>query len=43
MFGIPLLINLFVSLTELKDIHQNHQIKEHTCKFKRDKITYSNS
>ena len=38
MFDIHLLINLFFSLIELK-----HQIKEHTCKFKIDKTTYSKS
>ena len=28
-FDIPVLINLFLSLTELKNIHLKHQIKEH--------------
>ena len=41
MFGIPLLVNLFISLIELKNIHQKHQIIEHTCKFKIDKAAYS--
>ena len=27
MFDIPLLINLFIPLIELKNIHQKHQIK----------------
>ena len=30
MFDIPLLINLFISLIELKNIDQKHHIKEHT-------------
>ena len=37
---VPLLINLFISLIKL-DIHLKHQIQEHTCKVKIDKITYS--
>ena len=37
---IPLLINLFISLINL-DIHSKHQIKDHSCKFKIDKITQS--
>ena len=41
IFDIPLLINLFICLIELKSIHQKHQIKEHKCKFKKDRITYS--
>ena len=41
MFDIPLLINQFISLIELKKIHQKSQIKEYTCKFKIDKTTYS--
>ena len=40
MFDIPLLINLFISLTELEIIHQKHQIKGHRCRFKIDKRTY---
>ena len=32
--------NLFISLIELINIHENHLLKEHRCKFKRDKITY---
>ena len=43
MFDIPLLINLFIPLIELKNIHQKHQMKEHMCKFEIDKITYSKS
>ena len=34
MFDIPLLINLFISLIELKNIHEKHRTKEHTRKFK---------
>ena len=37
---IPLLINLSVSLIQLKNIHWKHQIKENTSKFKIDKTTY---
>ena len=29
MFDIPLLVNLFISLIELRNIHLKHQIKEH--------------
>ena len=32
MFDIPLLINLFIPLIELKNIHQKHQIKEKMSK-----------
>ena len=39
MFDIPLLINLLSPLIERKNIHEKHQIKEHSCKL--DKITYS--
>ena len=41
MFNIPLVINVFISLIELKNIHEKHQIKGHTCKYKTDKATYS--
>ena len=37
MFNILLLINLFISLIKLKNNikeHKEHQIQEHTCKFK---------
>ena len=40
MLQIPLLINLFISLIELEH-PLKHQIKEQTCHFKIDKITYS--
>ena len=43
MFDIPLLINHFISLIELKNIHWKDQIKEQMCKFKTDKIAYSKS
>ena len=36
-------LNVFISLIELKNIHQKHPLKEHRCKFKIDKITYSKS
>ena len=49
IFDIPLLNNpfisflkLFISLIELKNIHSQHPLKKHRCKFKTDKITYSN-
>ena len=41
LFDIPLLINLFIPLIELKNIHSKHEIKENSCKFKIDKSTYS--
>ena len=41
MFEITLLINLFISLIKLKNIHEKYQIKEYTCKFEIDKIIYS--
>ena len=41
MLGIPLLINLFISLSELKIFTKKSQIKVDTCKFKVDKTTYS--
>ena len=41
MLGIPLLINLFISLSELKIFTKKSQIKVDTCKFKEDKTTYS--
>ena len=34
MFDVLLLINLCISLTELKNIRLKNPIKEHTCKFK---------
>ena len=34
-----LFINLFIPLIELKNIHEKHQVKEHTCKCKLDEIT----
>ena len=43
MLNILLLINLLISLTELKNIHLKNQIKGHTCKFKKDKMTSSAS
>ena len=33
-------MNLFIALAKL-DIYYKHPIKEDTCKFKKDKITYS--
>ena len=42
IFDIPSLINLFIFLIELKNIHSKHQIKEHRCKFKINKEVYSN-
>ena len=42
MFDIPLHIKLFISLIELEHpLKTSNFIKEHTCKFKIDKITYS--
>ena len=41
MFDIPLRINLFHPLIELNNAHWKHQTKEHMCKCKIDKITYS--
>ena len=41
MLGIPLLINLFISLSELKIFTKKSQIKVDTCKFKVDQTTYS--
>ena len=43
MLDIPLLISLLISLTELKNIHLKNQIKGHTRKFKKDKMTSSTS
>ena len=40
MFDIPLLINLFILLIGLEH-PLKHQIRQDTCKFKTDKITYS--
>ena len=37
---VPLLINLFISLTEREHPLKTSK-KEHTCKFKIDKITYT--
>ena len=42
MFDIPFLINLFISLIEPEHPLKT-SIKERTCKFKIDKITYSKS
>ena len=46
MFDIPLLnnlfislLNVFISLIELKNIHWKDLLKEHRYKFKTDKIT----
>ena len=39
MFDISLLVKLFISLTELGDPVKTS--KEHTCRFKIDKIIYS--
>ena len=47
MFNIPLLIKLFISLIELKNIRKKKKKrkrkKELKCKFKIDQITYSKS
>ena len=50
MFDIPLLnnlfisfLNLFISLTELKNIHLEHPLKEHRYKMKIDNIIYLKS
>ena len=52
MFDIPLLnnlfisfLNLFISLIELENFHENikKKKKKNRCKFNLDKITYSKS
>ena len=42
LFKFRSVTTFFISLIKL-DIHQKYQIKEHTCNFKIDKITYSKS
>ena len=41
-FSIKEIADLVI-FTELKNIHENPQIKEHRCKFKINKTTYSKS
>ena len=48
MFDIPLLnnllissLNLFISVTELKNNYSKHLSEEHKWEFKIDKVTYS--
>ena len=41
IFDIPLLINLFISLIKLKNIHYKQILKEYQCTCKIDKLTHS--